>query len=178
MALLQQACAELNRSSWWAECRELIQQIPPDIVCLGLGSPASSVNARAQLAFLLALCDAFGIVCYCSAISHEFSIVPQDHKQVSLHDPVFTDADMALLTELSFQVSPLRHIQPAISSPTLFFMPHCDLELYEQVLAANWSGETLRQMLFISNNFADYMDQSVSVLPPDARLSLIQQRKS
>lgn len=34
-----------------------------NVLCLGLGSPASSRDARAQLAFLLAVCDDLRIVC-------------------------------------------------------------------------------------------------------------------
>lgn len=33
-----------------------------DVLCLGLGSPGESHNARAQLAFLLSICDKFDIV--------------------------------------------------------------------------------------------------------------------
>lgn len=33
-----------------------------DVICLGLGSPESSENARVQLAFLLGICDVFEIV--------------------------------------------------------------------------------------------------------------------
>lgn len=36
---------------------------PRRIICLGLGSPSSSRDARAQLAFLLELCDSIFIVC-------------------------------------------------------------------------------------------------------------------
>lgn len=36
---------------------------PPAVLCLGLGSPTASRDARAQLAFLLAACDALALVC-------------------------------------------------------------------------------------------------------------------
>lgn len=34
-----------------------------DALCLGLGSPSSSRDARSQLAFLLGTCDKLNIVC-------------------------------------------------------------------------------------------------------------------
>lgn len=34
------------------------------VICLGLGSPSSSQNARVQLAFLLEICDHLLIVCH------------------------------------------------------------------------------------------------------------------
>ncbi len=34
-----------------------------DVLCLGLGSPCSSPNSRAQLAFLLLICKSLNIVC-------------------------------------------------------------------------------------------------------------------
>lgn len=37
--------------------------ISPDILCLGLGSPGSSRDARVQLAFLLSVCHELDIVC-------------------------------------------------------------------------------------------------------------------
>lgn len=33
-----------------------------EVLCLGLGSPSFSANSRAQLGFLLELCEAMGIV--------------------------------------------------------------------------------------------------------------------
>lgn len=35
----------------------------PEVLCLGLGSPSCSRDARAQLAFLLSTCDSCDIVC-------------------------------------------------------------------------------------------------------------------
>jgi len=40
-------------------------------------------------------------------------------------------------------------------------MPHCDLELYEKIIGANWSEEHLRRIVFIANRFSDYSDKYV-----------------
>ena len=50
---------------------------PLKFLCLGLGSPAESREARAQLAFLLAACDDLSIVCISSVLRfHSFQIDP------------------------------------------------------------------------------------------------------
>jgi hypothetical protein len=41
-------------------------------------------------------------------------------------------------------------------------MPHCDLDLYESILATNWSREQLGYMVLISNRLGDYVDRSVA----------------
>jgi hypothetical protein len=77
------------------------RQTPVRALCLGLGSPCTSANARVQLALLLRLCAVFRIV----------SAVPQpalqvlidwlkDRADVALFDPVFDDTDRVLLHDL------------------------------------------------------------------------------
>jgi len=39
-------------------------------------------------------------------------------------------------------------------------MPHCDLDLYENVLATNWSREQLEYVTLISNRLGDYIDSN------------------
>jgi len=45
----------------------------------------------------------------------------------------------------------------AVDAPTILFMPHCDLTLYENILAANWSIERLSNILLVSNDLSDYI---------------------
>ncbi|KIK67752.1 hypothetical protein GYMLUDRAFT_155023, partial [Collybiopsis luxurians FD-317 M1] len=116
------------------------------VSCLGLGSPESSDNARAQMAFLLKACDYFNI----------------DHSSISVFDPVFTDEDKLLFRELGVSVldnnGSIRR-PDAVDGPTLLFMPHCDLTLYEDVLSTNWSLDHLGNILFICNTFAEYLQK-------------------
>lgn len=49
-----------------------------------------------------------------------------------------------------------------VERPTILYMPHCDLELYENIIGANWSEENLRRIIFIANQFGDYMDKYAS----------------
>lgn len=64
------------------ECTNEMAIERADLLCLGLGSPECSREARAQLAYLLHLRDEFSL--------HE-------ENRVSLYDPVFTTADIELL---------------------------------------------------------------------------------
>ncbi|KIY54001.1 hypothetical protein FISHEDRAFT_32324 [Fistulina hepatica ATCC 64428] len=122
--------------------------LPGRVVCLGLGSPTVSSSARVQLAFLTSLCARFKI----------------NPSNVFLYDPIFSDQDCSLFLDLAYTVLSSGVILLQLSGvlsvdePTILFMPHCDLELYEAVLRANWSVTRLRHLKFISNNFYDYSD--------------------
>ncbi|RPD65925.1 hypothetical protein L226DRAFT_530050 [Lentinus tigrinus ALCF2SS1-7] len=115
----------------------------PDVLCLGLGSPSSSRDARAQLALLLAACDDLRI----------------DHTKVSVFDPVFAEQDLQLLAQHGLIPFPenrmARHV---LKSPTIAFMPHCDLHLYENLLRENWSKAQLPNVLLIANRLSEYAE--------------------
>ena len=50
-----------------------------------------------------------------------------------------------------------------LQEPTIAYMPHCDLQLYENFLRANWSPEQLPQLILIANRFSEYLDRCVPV---------------
>jgi len=117
----------------------------PDVLCLGLGSPSTSRNALAQLGFLLKMCEHLNI----------------ERAQVSLYDPVFNEADANLLEELE-----LRRLAEdslgkySIEAPTILFMPHCDIPLYENVLRQNWTATKLSNLVFVANQFSEYVESN------------------
>ncbi|KAG9127654.1 hypothetical protein FRC07_011240 [Ceratobasidium sp. 392] len=114
-------------------------------LCLGLGRPTSSIEARAQLSVLLDLCD-------------ELQITPTD---TELFDPAFEDADVAGLSDLGLRVmSENKKGAYVIDTPTLVFMPHCGVELYERFLRANWSGSTLARVLLVANDLGSYAEST------------------
>ena len=49
-----------------------------------------------------------------------------------------------------------------IETPTLLFMPHCDMGLYEALLRDNWSSERLCNLFLIGNLFSDYLVKCAS----------------
>lgn len=46
----------------------------------------------------------------------------------------------------------------AIDSPTLVYMPHCDMELHEDILKDN---STVRNAILICNRLGDYVERYV-----------------
>ncbi|KAL0580242.1 translation machinery-associated protein 20 [Marasmius crinis-equi] len=146
--LVEQCRKELQENDWYKQCEEIIlksirfdMKEPPRIVCLGLGSPSSSSISRAQYAFLLNLAE---------------SVCLSTPSRLSLYDPVFTDEDGRLFEEHGFSVSP--DLRPTGTEPIIYFMPHCDMELYEAVLEANWSEPQIRTLGLIANRLEDYVD--------------------
>ncbi|KAG9096366.1 hypothetical protein FS749_008642 [Ceratobasidium sp. UAMH 11750] len=114
-------------------------------LCLGLGRPTFSIEARAQLCVLLDLCA-------------ELEITPTD---TELFDPAFEDADLAGLSGLGLQVeSENAKGAYVIDTPTLVFMPHCAIELYERFLRANWAGGTLARILLVANDLQTYVEST------------------
>lgn len=147
--LVDRCKADIESDGWIATCLGLVQDalrktdMPcPDVLCLGLGSPSSSRVARAQLAFLISSCTILEIVL----------------SNVSVYDPVFTDADKALFQSFGMRCLPDTDGKLAVERPTILYMPHCDLKLYENIVGANWSEEQLARIIFIANRFSDYTD--------------------
>ncbi|KAG1891331.1 SRR1-domain-containing protein [Suillus subluteus] len=163
--LIDRCKADIESNGWITACLGLVQDALrktniscPGVLCLGLGSPSSSREARAQLAFLISL---YTIL----------EIAPSD---VSVYDPVFTDADKALFQSLGMRCLAdtaslfVRRVpilfqdgKHEVERPTILYMPHCDLKLYENIIGANWSEEQLARIIFISNRFSDYTDKYV-----------------
>ncbi|KAJ7489871.1 SRR1-domain-containing protein [Mycena galericulata] len=135
LTLIERAGEELAKDDWIARCQQLLQDhltaqflSSSQLLCLGLGSPSSSPNSQAQLAFLLEICKAMGI----------------EHANVSIYDPVFAEEDKTLFKQLGIRVlCENNEGRYPLKVPTILWMPHCDLDLYESILAANWSRERL-----------------------------------
>ncbi|ETW85498.1 hypothetical protein HETIRDRAFT_448582 [Heterobasidion irregulare TC 32-1] len=139
--LYDSSLQELRTGNWLQECHRLTRDAvkeasidSPSVLCLGLGCPASSRNARSQLAFLIETRDNLFL----------------DRDKVAAYDPAFTAEDVALLAQLSSK-------DLSIETPTLLFMPHCDMGLYEALLRDNWSSERLCSLFLIGNLFSDYL---------------------
>ncbi|EIW84975.1 hypothetical protein CONPUDRAFT_117312 [Coniophora puteana RWD-64-598 SS2] len=144
---------ESDAGTWTKECQELVRAAladadirEPDVLCLGLGSPTASHNSRAQLAFLIQLCNFLDI----------------HTSKVTAYDPAFTDADRGLLTDLDVRCLTENTENKAgthpIGCPTILYLPHCDLWLYERIVRENWSPVQLGRVVFIANRFKDYVD--------------------
>lgn len=106
------------------------------IVCYGLGRVSCSRIARYQGALLLIL---------------------KDHYNASseIYDPVFSSVDAEVLEDLGIKV--LKRNEEGkrkVTGITLFFLPHCGKELYNNLLWANWRASSLPFCVIIGNSFS------------------------
>ena len=46
-----------------------------------------------------------------------------------------------------------------IVTPTLVYMPHCGIGLYERFLRANWSGGGMGRIILVANDMAAYVER-------------------
>lgn len=155
---------------------------PQKVLCLGLGSPSLSRDARTQLALLSHLCGSVQIVRGFRTKSKESSVIGSRAGLggcVGVRSGVHRCRRRAVpglgnalsrsypskrfhAAALKFQTdSALQGAEHALDYPTLLYMPHCDLRLYESVIRANWSLDGLSRILFLSNSFGDYVDKCV-----------------
>ncbi len=47
----------------------------------------------------------------------------------------------------------------SIENQTLFFMPHCTLQMYHNLLSVNWNTSALSKTILIGNSFQSYIDK-------------------
>lgn len=135
---------ELLGSHVWDQIKVLLDKDGDysAIVCYGLGSMTTGYctqSSRYQLALLLAIIDYVCLPC-------------------RIYDPVFTGPDLALLDH--FHVETLKtndNGKNRISEKTLFFMPRCPFELFNNLLWANW--RCLQHLVLLGNDLSMLEDQ-------------------
>ncbi|KAK8965149.1 Protein SENSITIVITY TO RED LIGHT REDUCED 1 [Platanthera guangdongensis] len=117
------------------------------IVAYGIGSIESYETPRLQLALALRLKEALG----------DTAAGP-----IEVFDPVLSAAECAVLVSLGCTVIANDECgRREATAPSIFYMPHCEAVLYENLLNANWKPEMLRRMVLLGNSFGAY-DRSVS----------------
>ena len=119
------------------------------IISFGLGSIGGlSANPAVQLALLVKIAQIW-------------------EPKLSAFDPVFTRNDTEILKQLGVarlednsegkhRVGSEKCGGDDYDSFTLFYMPHCDMWLYSNLLWANWSARSLRRIVIIGNSFEGY----------------------
>ncbi|KAK8918604.1 Protein SENSITIVITY TO RED LIGHT REDUCED 1 [Platanthera zijinensis] len=76
---------------------------------------------------------------------------------IEVFDPVLSAAECAVLASLGCTVITYNECcRREATTPTIFYMPYCDAELYENLLRANWKPEMLRRMVVLGNSFGAY----------------------
>ncbi|CAG8645629.1 14610_t:CDS:2 [Acaulospora colombiana] len=85
---------------------------------------------------------------------------------VALYEPVFNEEDIKELGTIGVvafsgdKVKTIQNEDHSLLTRTLVFMPHCDIELHQKVLADNWSIEGLKRMVLIGNPLNQYSERS------------------
>ena len=139
------------------------------LVCYGLGSIDENICSRYQLALLLLIIDEF----------NEFSIQMESQQKklsidfVEFYDPVFNSNDKFLLTELfKFKITNknekcFRNVQASLDERkvlNLFYMPHCEKEMYNNLLCSNWTKSCLDSLIIFGNSFNTISTNNLNLL--------------
>lgn len=76
---------------------------------------------------------------------------------IEVFDPIISFTESKVLESLGCSVlSVNEHGQRQVSKPALFFMPHCDAQLYDNLLLANLRADSLSQIILFGNSFSEY----------------------
>mmetsp|Transcript_17485 Transcript_17485/g.43775 ORF Transcript_17485/g.43775 Transcript_17485/m.43775 type:complete len:294 (+) Transcript_17485:58-939(+) len=155
---LARAVAEIGDSEFWASVCEALSRhwacspLPEveRIVCLCLGSLDDHASVY-QLSLLLLLCEKHGMC----------------HDRCSIFDPCHTDRDRSTLRHLGFMVldSDAKALTQQVSCMTLFYMPHGDYNLTDDLVWTN--RHALHLVAVLGNDFDWVCDPCVQVAEHD-----------
>ncbi|XP_004514476.1 protein SENSITIVITY TO RED LIGHT REDUCED 1 [Cicer arietinum] len=82
---------------------------------------------------------------------------------IEVFDPILSVTESRVLETLGCSVMSINeHGKREALKPTMFFMPHCEAELYNNLLRANWKPNLLKNMVLFGNSFETY-EQHVSL---------------
>jgi hypothetical protein len=71
-----------------------------------------------------------------------------------VYDPVLSAADQTILRRCELSLLPVDEKGArAASAPALFWMPHCEAVLYDNLLKANWSRDKLPFLAILGNRY-------------------------
>ncbi|KAH0469207.1 hypothetical protein IEQ34_002439 [Dendrobium chrysotoxum] len=112
------------------------------IVAYGIGSIESYNVPRLQLALALLLKKELGV---------------RAAGPIEVFDPVLSAVECAVLEALGCRLIVVDECgRRETAVPTIFYMPHCEAALYDNLLDANWKPVMLRKMVVLGNSFGVY----------------------
>ncbi|KAM7264009.1 hypothetical protein ACFE04_001692 [Oxalis oulophora] len=77
--------------------------------------------------------------------------------EVEVFDPILTTTESRVLQTFGCSVLSVNEQgRRRVVKPTLFFMPHCEAYLYDNLLNTNWRAEDLNKMVLFGNSFEVY----------------------
>ncbi|XP_021297037.1 protein SENSITIVITY TO RED LIGHT REDUCED 1 [Herrania umbratica] len=125
--------------------RILGSELKLQMVIYGIGSIESHETPRLQLSLAILM-------------KRNFSWIGD----IEVFDPVLSANESRVLEALGCSVLSLNEQgRRQAMKPTLFFMPHCEAELYNNLLQSNWGIESLNRVALFGNSFETY-EQHVS----------------
>ena len=76
---------------------------------------------------------------------------------VWVYDPVLSEDELVVVESFGCRRIPVNEAcRRAVSQPTLFFMLHCAMAMYTNLLEANWGREGLRHVAILGNPLSSY----------------------
>ncbi|KAK6928900.1 SRR1-like domain [Dillenia turbinata] len=121
------------------------------VVIYGIGNIEGSESSRLQLSLVILL-------------KRRFSWIGK----VEAFDPVLSATECRVLEALGCTVLMVNeHGRRQALKPTLFFMPHCEAELYDNLLQANWEAKLLNNVVLFGNSFQVYEQIVLDFKPPN-----------
>ncbi|KAL2461140.1 Protein SENSITIVITY TO RED LIGHT REDUCED 1 [Abeliophyllum distichum] len=77
--------------------------------------------------------------------------------EIEVFDPIISSMESKVLTSLGCSVLSINEQgRRQVLKPTLFFMPHCEAELYDNLLQVNWGVDKLNRIVLFGNSFEAY----------------------
>ncbi|KDP22014.1 hypothetical protein JCGZ_02858 [Jatropha curcas] len=120
--------------------RVLGSELKMQMVIYGIGSIESYETPRIQLSIAVLM-------------KKEFSWIGD----IEVFDPILSAAESQVLEAFGCSVITINeHGRRRVTRPTLFYMPHCEAELYDNLLQANWGAGQLNQIVLFGNSFEMY----------------------
>ncbi|XP_022764778.1 protein SENSITIVITY TO RED LIGHT REDUCED 1-like [Durio zibethinus] len=136
--------------------RVLGSELRLQMVIFGIGSIESHETPRLQLSLAVLM-------------KRKFSWIGD----IEVFDPVLSATESQVLESLGCSVLSVNEQgRRQAKKPTLFFMPHCEAELYNNLLQANWGVESLNRVALFGNSFETY-EQHVSFKYYDQEVSFM-----
>lgn len=119
------------------------------IICYGLGNFTTNKTSLYQLSLLLVMKQLF------------------DCNNVYIYDPVFTQNETnILINKLSINLIEFNeesiHSIDSCDKRVLFFMPHCDKSLFNNLLWSNWDSNKLNNIFIFGNSFNNMLETIIS----------------
>ncbi|KAG2299775.1 hypothetical protein Bca4012_011392 [Brassica carinata] len=115
------------------------------MVMYGIGSIESYESPRFQLSIAILM-------------KREFDWVGN----IEVFDPILSATESSVLESLGCTVlSVNEQARREALRPSLFFMPHCEANLYNNMLQANWRMDRLSRIVLFGNSFQMYEEQVI-----------------